>query len=490
VCGNSSVLNGPATIPPGAVEVPPGDNSREPFMQNYTAVPNVTYYFEPGVHTLGTGQYAQITGESGDTFIGAPGAVIDGQNLNDYAFTSTNTNVTIEYLTIRNFVTPFNEGAVNHDSGTGWTISHDTITNIGNTASGGQSGSAIEAGINETISWDCLSYDGQCGFAGSGVPTSVGPGAAYSNIDIEDNEFSHDAPNGDGPGEGGTSAGLKLWYNSDVTIKNNWVHDSGTVGMWADTNNNGIVIEGNYVDHNANEGLIYEISYNALIENNTFVHNAVIDGARSPDPGFPDSAIYISESGGDSRVPNGFGITSVTVSGNVFTDNWAGIVLYENADRECGVSDGSNCTLIDPSTYTSSACSANRYETSPVDYWDNCTWKTQNVTVSDNQFRFNPAHIGSTCTQANSCGFQGIFGTFSGSDHYNVPTNVTFKQGNNFTDNTYIGPWWGAVAWDQGNRVNQGSWQSSATDQCASSGELSSEACSSGFGQDRGSAFG
>ena len=94
VCGSSS-LNGPTTPPAGAVVVPAGDNSGVNLRQA-----NTTYYFETGTHTLGTDQYAQIMPGNGATFIGAPGAVLDGQRLNQYAFSQQATGVTIRYLTV------------------------------------------------------------------------------------------------------------------------------------------------------------------------------------------------------------------------------------------------------------------------------------------------------------------------------------------------------------------------------------------------------
>jgi hypothetical protein len=461
VCDNTTVLNNPKGPPAGAVMVPAGDNFNQLGL-NYNLTPHTTYWFAPGVHYLENGQFNQIQPMDGDVFVGAPGAILDGNNSNEYAFTQRASNVTIEYLTIRNFVTPFNEGAVNHDSGTGWTITHDTITNIGNTADGGQSGAAIIGGVNEIVTWDCLSYDGQYGINGAGVPRAVGSGAQYTNMDIENNEFSHDAPNGDLVG--GTSGAFKLWYDSDVTIKNNWVHDSGTVGMWADTNNDGVVIEGNYVDHNANEALIYEISYNALIEDNTFVDNGWKAGPGNP--GFPTGAIYVFSSGGESRVPNGFGITTLTISGNVFKDNWGGVVLYQNGDRMCGFSDSGNCTLIDPTVYTSSSCQANIAETSPVDYADNCIWKTQNVTVTNNEFMFDPTTIGPSCTAANTCAFSALFGTYSAEAGHTgpaIPLAVANQQNNQFTNNTYYGGL-GFTAFNQGDNVGWTQWSQGFTD--------------------------
>ena len=41
------------------------------------------------------------------------------------------------------------------------------------------------------------------------------------------------------------------------------MHDNHSVGLWADTNNVGFDIEGNYISDNDAEGVFYEISYNA-----------------------------------------------------------------------------------------------------------------------------------------------------------------------------------------------------------------------------------
>ena len=74
ICGNASVLGGPANAPAGAVVVPAGDNSSVNWSR-----PGVTYWFAPGVHTLGAGEYDQIIPGDNSTYIGAPGAIIDGK---------------------------------------------------------------------------------------------------------------------------------------------------------------------------------------------------------------------------------------------------------------------------------------------------------------------------------------------------------------------------------------------------------------------------
>jgi hypothetical protein len=151
VCGNSALLTGPATPPAGAIIVPAGDNSEVDF-----GIPRMTYWFAPGVHTLGSGEYDQI--EPGDygVFVGAPGAIIDGQGLNRYAFTQHATAVTIEYLTVRGFVAPRDEGVVNHDSGPGWTVQFNTIKD--------NKGAGLFLGSHNVARYNCLADNGQYGF--------------------------------------------------------------------------------------------------------------------------------------------------------------------------------------------------------------------------------------------------------------------------------------------------------------------------------------
>ena len=78
---------------------------------------------------------------------------------------------------------------------------------------------------------------------------------------------------------------------------------------------------------------MYEISYNANIIDNTFVDNAIVNGPGNP--GFPTGAIYISESGGNSRVPSNYS-GELNIQNNNFNDNWDGVVIYQNSNRYVG----------------------------------------------------------------------------------------------------------------------------------------------------------
>src|SRR5690348_4107052 len=79
ICGNRRVLRGPAVPPRRAVVVRAGYNGR------LQPAPNRTYWFAPGRHTLGRGEFDQMVPADHDVFVGAPGAVLDGQHRNRYA---------------------------------------------------------------------------------------------------------------------------------------------------------------------------------------------------------------------------------------------------------------------------------------------------------------------------------------------------------------------------------------------------------------------
>jgi len=431
ICGNPAILGGgPVTPPGGAVTVPAGDDSGVNF-----SLASTTYWFAPGTHTLGTGAFSQINPGSGSTFTGAPGAVIDGKQTNLYAFVGGSTDVTITYLTIQNFGTwgsDQNEGVVNHDSGVGWVFEYNTIRD--------NAGAGLFLGSGDSASYNCLKDNQQYGFQ---VYSAAGP----SGVTIDHNEIDHnDTYDWETvqPGCGCTGGG-KFWDAYDVTVTSNYVHDNLSTGLWADTDNSGFDFENNYISGNWGPGIIYEISYNALINDNTFVDNAW--GSGNAGTGFPSSAVYISESGFDSRAPNAFGYTAMDVTNNSFTDNWGGVVLWENANRYCSSSANTStgyCTLVNPTVATLTTC-ANATDLAMTPYIDDCRWKTQNVTVSGNVFNFTPSVIGSGCNPTPGfCGFNGVFsesGTYPPYTGQFVENNITYNQNNVFSGNVYNGPW-------------------------------------------------
>jgi hypothetical protein len=449
VCSNRKLLDGPKTAPAHAVRVPAGDNSH---VFDFQLPPNKTYYFAPGTHTLGSGEFSQIDPSKGDRFVGAPGAIISGQMKNNFAFQPTARNVRIEHLTIEHFRTPGNQGTLT--TSTGWTVMYNTISN-------NVPGTGIYAGSNNAIKYNCLTRNGQQGFAAYSI-TDMSPLTrgvrdvvlAHNEISFNNTcnweKFSHfpgKPPKGcSGAGEAsgcGCSGGGKFWATDDGTFADNYVHNNYSVGMWADTNNTGFDIEGNYFADNLADALIYEISYNAVIRHNTFIHNAV--GTGPYDPGFPDGAVYISESGGDSRVPGRYS-GKFQISANLFVNNWAGVVLWENANRYCTSSANTStgdCTLVDKKVANLKTCAQAKL-VARQPYFADCRWRTRNVQVTGNVFRFTPRSVGKLCTQAKSCGFNALFsiyGTYKPYTAWKVPIAIADAQRDRFSHNTYYGPW-------------------------------------------------
>ena len=141
--------------------------------------------------------------------------------------------------------------------------------------------------------------------------------------------------------------------------------------------------------------------------------------------------------------------------GNTFYDNADGVVLYQNADRCCGSSDGctANCGTLP--LYPE------------VDGDGNERWNTQNVSVSGNTFTYD-ADAGCTTqsSQNNFCAVTGLFSTAAAIDQ-----NIAFHQNNVFGDNVYTGPWQ-FLCPDQGSPLlSPSQWQAAP------------------YGQDKGTAF-
>jgi parallel beta-helix repeat protein len=427
VCDDRAVLDGPAEGPSGSVVVQPGEDLSVLTGANPAGT---VFWLAPGVHTLADGEFAQVVPKDGNTYVGAPGAVLDGRGVNRYAFTQQAANVTIEHLTVTGFVAPNNEGVVNHDAGDDWTIRHTTIEN--------NAGAGLMIGDGNLVEGNCLRDNGQYGFNAyepDGVVDVTLRGNEITGNNTDDWESQQ-------PGCGCTGGG-KFWNTTGAVVEDNYIHHNLSVGLWADGVNSDFLIDGNRIEANHGEGIFYEQSYNATITNNTLIGNALVKGPTNP--GFPAGAIYISEAGADPRAPGGQ--STLQISGNTFQDNWSGVILWENADRFAGSpADTSNAmTLVNPDITRDDCANPALIGTEP--YYSDCRWNTQNVLVTNNSFAFDPTIIGPDCTPENGCGFNGLFsnfGTYPDWSPYQgtvIQDAITFTQNNTFTTNTYTGPW-------------------------------------------------
>jgi hypothetical protein len=428
ICG-TSMLQGPTSPPPGAVSLSPGPSTIQDAISQH---PNggTTYYLKAGTYSVNS----SINPNDNDTFIGAPGAIIDGGGTQPVAFgfNDNASGVTIEYLTIQHFAGPQNNGIVNQGQGANWTLQYSTIQDNPDTK-GGANG--FELGDGNTVRYNCFSGNGQTGISSDGAKGFV----------VDHNELALNASGYEAVYNCGCSGGMKFFTSTNGTVTNNWIHDNGSVGLWVDTNNSFFLIQGNVIENSFDEGLMYEISYNAVIQNNVFRSNDLGGNTMASD--FPAPAIYVSESGGFDAgaavMLSGVDVNGrLQIASNAFYDNADGVVLYQNADRCCGTKDG--CGTCDTLPLYPE-----------VDGDGNQRWNTQNVTVTHNTFAYGAdAGCVATSSPKTYCAVAGLFSTSTAIDQA-----IALHQNNVFDDNAYTGPWQFLAPDQNSTLLSPAAWQ-------------------------------
>lgn len=441
----SGTAPGPTTPPPGSVTIAVGT---EPATITGAHGPGTTYWFAPGTHAA----TAVIDAQTGDAFLGAPGAVLDGGFLGVPAFKGGGTDVTIRGLTIQRFGTESGHGwvngaAVNRSVAARWTVEDNTIRlNDGN---------ALFLGDGSVTRRNCFADNGQTGLS---APAQKRNGAYVSLTDVvvTDNDVRGNNRNDleSAPGAcRGCTGGMKIWQTTGAVVTGNTVAGNHGVGIWLDNNNVDALVAGNVVDANDREGIMVETSYNTRVVDNDVVGNAVVDGRRRGGS-FPVAGIYVSNSGAAPALP---GPVGVEIGGNRVRDNWNGVIVFWDADRYCGSAADSSighCTL---GGATLESCAALVERPDPIGALvDDCHWRSAGVDVHDNEFSMSPA-LSAGC--AGRCGRNGLVATAApatttvraadGSVR-TMPNplapdwaqaRVTDPTSNRFRGNTYSGAW-------------------------------------------------
>ncbi|MCF0086088.1 right-handed parallel beta-helix repeat-containing protein [Streptomyces jietaisiensis] len=448
---------GPAKAPAGAVTVDPsvvGDLAEK--TKSHPA--HTTFWLKPGRHRLDKDRFSQVVPKKGDRYLGAPGAVLDGRKTNQYAFGGSATDVTLSHLTVQGFVAPQDEGVVNHDSADGWVIEHSVIQR--------NSGAGLMAGARQTVRGNCLRGNGQYGM---NAYKGDGP---LRDLVVKGNEITG---NNTGDWERrrpgcGCTGGVKFWAVDGADVSGNWVHENRGTGLWADTNNNDFRIEDNLLEANDGAALIYETSYNAVVRDNVIRRNNWVEGRKYADRGdtFPFATVYVSESGGEPRVPAR--TDKLEIYRNVLEDNWSGITLWENADRFCNSpanTSSGDCTLL---VKRKKRCAQPGIAEAPL--YADCRWRTQRVDIHANRFVLDKSVLGCTvkCDRMAVLANYGTYPDWSPYKGEKVAEAITREQHNRWYDNVYVGPWT-FVAHDPSRVLDAQEWQAAP------------------YRQDKGSAF-
>lgn len=180
--------------------------------------------------------------------------------VSPFAFDGGASGVTIEGLVIEKYASPVQYGAIGyHTPPVDWLIQGNEVRlNFG---------VGVLGGDNTKIIGNFVHDNGEMGLGGNG-----------DNILVANNEISS---NGYFAGidpywEGG---GTKFAETNNLVVRNNYSHDNTGYGMWTDIDNINTLYEGNRVEFNTGGGINHEISYDAVIRNNSFVGN----GADMPE---------------------------------------------------------------------------------------------------------------------------------------------------------------------------------------------------------------
>lgn len=285
-------------------------------------------------------RYSNTNPAANTTYTCAPGIVLDGQNSVVRAFIGSANNVTIRDCIIQNYNSPDQGGAI-WSQGSGWLIQDNEIRN--------NRGGGIDAGgTNTRVVHNNVHHNGVFGIAG-------GDG---SNLLIENNDIHwNNTRKVDGSFEAG---GGKVTVVNGVTWRNNRVSHNSGPGIWCDESCRNVVMEGNVVWNNGWAGLMHEISYNAIIRNNTVSNNgscSVTGVTCDPRGAFWRVEVLIFNAGLQGTQSQ---ITGNTISGpnvHIFFLNhdreswrtWNWLITgntYDTFDFECEGPSSSNCMQV------------------------------------------------------------------------------------------------------------------------------------------------
>jgi parallel beta-helix repeat protein len=206
------------------------------------------------------------------------------------AFYGSSGSVTIKGLVIEKYANPAQHGAIHGHESRNWVVEGNEIR--------WNHGTGLRTGDGMRVVGNTVHHNGQLGMGGTGV-----------NVLVEGNEIAYNNTAGYKVGwEGG---GTKFVKTDGLVVRRNRVHDNWGNGLWTDIDNIRSLIEDNIVVGNTYQGIFHEISYDAVIRNNTveangFGHQGWLFGSGILVAASPNVEIY------GNTVRNNFnGITGV-----------------------------------------------------------------------------------------------------------------------------------------------------------------------------------
>jgi len=212
-------------------------------------------------------------------------------SITTFAFVGTARNVTVRGLIIEKYANPAQHGAIEGPTSTAWII-RDNEVRLNH-------GLGIGVGNAMQIINNRVHHQGQMGVGGIG-----------SDVLVENNEIAYN--NTAHFSSGWEAGGTKFVKTNRLVVRGNFVHHNRGPGLWTDGDNIVTLYEGNRVEDNAEMGIFHEISYSAIIRNNTVRRNGFQSAGWLYGAG-----IMVSAS------------SNVEVSGNVVEGNYNAITAVQ-----------------------------------------------------------------------------------------------------------------------------------------------------------------
>jgi len=226
-----------------------------------------------------------------------------------------------------------------------WHIAYNYFHDYGSSSNGNPQGKGVHG--TGHIDHNCFKHIGQVGV------NFFGDGTHIEYNDFTDNGWALDT-------QCGCNAAMKGWETANAEINNNYVHDHGpnSYGIWFDTSNIGYNVHDNYLSWNLRRAIEIEISQNGHVTNNVLAYNGFSNSAGISNGG--QAAINFNATGAVST-PGTYSDNQILVDGNILWDNWEGLSIYAQDDRNCKTPQPFNnyCTLTDKFSFSHASAGDN-----------------------------------------------------------------------------------------------------------------------------------
>jgi hypothetical protein len=274
-----------------------------------------TFCIQAGTYALSD----SIVPKDNQIFWAAPGAILNGSNQLERAFTASGVDgVTIYGFEITNFHTDISyqsPGVIQIDTATGWLIQGNTIHDCNGTGvtfanTNGNDANFATGVVNSSVIGNTVYNMGYAGLRAFGA----------QNVTFDSNDLSACNLTLSNIGDDVSTLG-KFALTDHVVLTHNHVHDTNTSCIWFDIDNIRADIENNTLENCGSDGIDYEISFDATIKGNTITDMVPGTEANNPFEGSGEG-IKISSSGG-------YETGVIDISGNTITNVAFGISVYQ-----------------------------------------------------------------------------------------------------------------------------------------------------------------